>query len=78
MWKRFPAHILLEQQFYTRKELPAGQASEPDFSCPKTTQHSIIAGTLRYIAVDAACDHKIPARTTMPANTAATAYKPTI
>ena len=31
MWKRFPAHILLEQQFYTRKELPAGQASEPDF-----------------------------------------------
>lgn len=58
MWKRFPAHTLLEQQFYTRKELPAGQASEPDFSCPKTTQHSIIAGTLRYIAVDAACDRK--------------------
>ena len=27
MWKRFPVHILLEQQFYTRKELPAGQAA---------------------------------------------------
>ncbi len=77
MWKRFPAHILLEQQFYTRKGLPAGQASEPDFFLPQDNAAFHNSWYAELLLLMLGPDHKNSARTTMPAaNTAATAYRP--
>ena len=56
MWKRFPAHILLELQFYTRKGLPAGQASEPDFFLP---QDNAATGNAVENAADSPCHARL-------------------